>query len=186
MEEPSQVTAFPFEKFLEWPFLTFVILLIIGFRFHKEISERLSSISELTLGGKTKITLGSREVDARNIGDALTQAFQELESRVEAIEASQLDSDANKLSRNNEVLRDGDEIPEGLREFLWSRVYKMLNSDYWYARYVDTLASNTKTSEALMLSFLRSRPDVEVFQDGDRWAASLKSRSKKSRRSQKK
>ncbi|MEO9652432.1 MAG: hypothetical protein ABJ360_25670 [Roseobacter sp.] len=186
MEEPSQAASFPFEKLLEWPFLTFVILLIIGFRFHKEISERLSSISELTLGGKTKITLGSREVEARNIGDALTQAFQELESRVEAMEASQLDSNTKQQDQNSEALLDVDEIPDGLREFLWSRVYKMLNSDYWYARYVDTLASNTKTSEALMLSFLQSRPDVEVFQDGNRWVASLKSRSKKRRSSPKK
>lgn len=167
----------PFAKFLEWPFLAFLILLIMGFRFHKEISERLSAISELTLGGKTKITLGSREVEAKNIGDALTQAFQDLESRVEAIEATQPPPEQNQENQSTEGATDIGEVPEGLREFLWSRVYQMLSSDYWYARYVDTLAGNTSTSEELMLSFLKSRPDVEVFKDGNRWAASLKSRS---------
>lgn len=169
----------PVDKFLEWPFLAFLILLFIGFRFHKEISERLSSISELTFGGKTKIILGSKEVDAKNIGDALTLAFQELESRVEAIEASQLDRAPERNGQESEPFVDAEEIPEGLRELLWSRAYSMLNSNYWYARYVDTLAKNTHTSEELMLSFLQSRPDVEVFKDGDRWAASLKTRSRK-------
>ena len=170
---------FPVEKLLDWPFLAFLILLFVGFRFHKEIAERLSSISELTFGGKTKITLGSKEIDAKNIGDALTQAFQELEARVEAIEALQLDDVREEENPEKIALADSDEVPEGLRDLLWSRTYSMLNSDYWYARYVDTLAKNTHTSETLMLSFLRSRPDVEVFKDGDRWAASLKSRSRK-------
>ena len=49
--------------------------------------------------------------------------------------------------------------------------------------YVDTLAKNTSTSEDLMRRFLEERPDVHVFKDGDRWAASLTSRSSPKRKS---
>ncbi|MEM6901540.1 MAG: hypothetical protein AAGF76_10620 [Pseudomonadota bacterium] len=169
---------FAYDKLLDWPFLAFLVLLFAGIRFHKEIAERLASISELTLGGSTKIKLGRREVDAQNIGDALTQAFQELEARVEAIEAQNLSRVEYKVDRSEAEAESVDEPPEVLKEVPWSRVFEMLNSEFWYARYVETLAANTYTSEDTMLEFLKERPDVDVYRDrdGGRWLAKLKSR----------
>ncbi|MEP1931952.1 MAG: hypothetical protein ABJJ37_11785 [Roseibium sp.] len=159
------------EQILDWPFLAFLILMFIGFRFHKEIAERLSSISELSILGKTKIILGTKEVKAAEIGEALTQAFQDLEGRVEQLEIEKSQADTEAVEEEEGV------VPEGLKDMLWDRVYSLLNSEFWYARYVDTLAEKTATSPKLMYNFLKDRPDVDVFKDGHKWAASLRSRS---------
>ena len=165
------------ENLLDWPFLGFLLLVICGLKFHKPISDRIGSVTELTLGGKTKIVLGSKEIAAHEIGDALTSAFRELEARVERIEAHESFEQSEQHKTELDEPDGQGELPQGLQAFLWENVYKMLNSDYWFARYVDTLAKNTSVSEDAMLKFLKERPDVEVFKDGDRWAANLKSRS---------
>jgi len=167
---------FPFEKFLEAPFLTFVLVLIIGWRFHQDISNRLRAISELTIAGKTKIKLGYKEVDAKELGDALTSALQALEARVEELEATQSTSSRPHDVEATEA--SADTIPEEMREFLRPRVDDMLNSPVWQARYIDTLAKNTSVSEDLMHVYLRSRKDVAVFNDGGRPAAMLRRRSR--------
>ncbi len=52
----------------------------------------------------------------------------------------------------------------------------MLESNLWLGRYVETLAKNTSVSEETMLKFCRSRDDIGLFQDGERWVAALQER----------
>jgi len=55
------MSAFPFDKLLDWPFLTFLIIVMVSFRFRNEISEQISSISELSFGERAKISIGARK-----------------------------------------------------------------------------------------------------------------------------
>jgi hypothetical protein len=161
-------------KVLDWPFLAFVLVVVFLRMFRSAVRDRIGSVREMTFGGSTKITLGVKEIDASNIGKELTDALRGLVQRVEALEGK-----VNAETRGADIKESAsDEIPSGLKDLLWRSVFPMLNSDLWYARYVDTLAKNTSTSPELMERFLRSRPEVEVFQDGHRLAAGLKSRSR--------
>lgn len=55
------MNAFPFDRLLDWPFLLFLIIVIVLLRFRNEVSGRISSISELTFGDRLKISLGGKK-----------------------------------------------------------------------------------------------------------------------------
>jgi TIR domain len=67
-------------------------------------------------------------------------------------------------------------IPPALERRLAERIYPMLKSDRWLGRYVQTLAAAASVSEELMLTFCKSRGDIGLFKDGDRWVAALSER----------
>ena len=160
-------------KLLDWPFLAFLLIILFFRLFSSAIRDRIGSVVEMTIGGNTKIVLGIKQIEAADIGKELTETLRALEERVEAIEGK-----VSPKPGVETISADGTpDIPGGLQELLWKLVYPMLNSDLWYARHVDTLAKNTSTSPELMEKFLRSRPEVDVFLDGNKVAAGLKSRS---------
>jgi hypothetical protein len=68
------------------------------------------------------------------------------------------------------------EIPAALEKILEDKVYTMLKSNLWLGRYVETLANSASVSEETMLKFCRSRNDIGLFQDGERWVAALQER----------
>jgi TIR domain len=76
--------------------------------------------------------------------------------------------------RNEEAERVAG-VPPGLETILVKLVYPMLESKRWFGRYVETLAKAASVSEEMMLMFCRSRGDVDLFMDGERWVATLKS-----------
>jgi Alpha/beta hydrolase family len=71
---------------------------------------------------------------------------------------------------------ENQQIPTALEKILEDNVYTMLKSSVWLGRYVETLAKSASVSEETMLKFCRSRDDIGLFQDGERWVAALQER----------
>ena len=162
------------EKLLDWPFLFFILMIFVVFRFRPEISSWIKRIKEFEIGdGKFKFKIGKDEVPVENLGQAITDRLRDLESEIETLQASQsnLNETARTLEPNNDEL-----IPEDLYKLLEKRIYRMLRSRLWKGRYVKTLASSTSVSEETILKFARSRDDIELSQVKDQWVATLQER----------
>jgi hypothetical protein len=52
----------------------------------------------------------------------------------------------------------------------------MLESNLWLGRYVTTLAKAASVTEDTMLTFCKSKSDIGLFKDGNRWVAALRER----------
>ncbi|MGA2191448.1 MAG: hypothetical protein ABSH33_23270, partial [Steroidobacteraceae bacterium] len=104
-----------------------------------------------------------------------TARLRELQEEIESVRK---DMTARSTPAATAEVNTHDEIPRGLEAQLVDRVYPMLGSKLWLGRYVQTLAKNASVSEDLMLKFCRSRNDIGLFKDGDRWVAALSDRLK--------
>lgn len=162
-------------KILDWPFLFFVLVLLILYKFRVEISLWMRGVTEFEISkGTIKFKIGKDEVSLDKLDATLTARLRELQEEIEALR------NTGNASRNLLAPPEGErgEIPAGMETLLVERVYPMLTSKLWLGRYVETLAKAAAVSEELMLKFCRSRGDIGLFKDGDRWVAALSERLK--------
>ena len=124
-------------------------------------------------GFTANFKIGKDEVPLANLGSAITDRLRELEVAIESVKTQQVKPEVREIEAES---TDDLEIPISLEKILEDNVYKMLKSNLWLGRYVETLAKNTSVSEETILKFCRSRGDIGLFKDGERWVAALQER----------
>lgn len=151
-----------------------IILISLVLLFNSGILSRLENVGVSQDKGFTaNFKIGKDEVSVENLGSAITDRLRELEVGIESIKTQQVKPEVSEIKSNS---TEDLEIPIALEKILEENVYKMLESNLWLGRYVRTLAKNTSVSEETMLKFCRSRGDIGLFKDGERWVAALKER----------
>ena len=160
-----------FELLLDWPFLLFVVLMVGMFLFR-------SKLQELEIGKSgVKFKIGIRDVGVTELDEVITERLQELQEEIEALKSA----DYSGYQENDD---DGDlvnGIPRGLYELMEARVYPMLNSKLWMARFVDTISKNISVPEETVRAFCDHKPDITLYRrkNDDRWVAGLTHRMEK-------
>ena len=151
-----------------------IILISLVLLFNSGILSRLENVGVSQDKGFTaNFKIGKDEVSVENLGSAITDRLRDLEVGIESIKTQQVKPEVSEIKSNS---TEDLEIPIALEKILEENVYKMLESNLWLGRYVRTLAKNTSVSEETMLKFCRSRGDIGLFKDGERWVAALKER----------
>ena len=151
-----------------------IILISLVLLFNSGILSRLENVGVSQDKGFTaNFKIGKDEVSVENLGSAITDRLRELEVGIESIKTQEVKPEVSEIKSNS---TEDLEIPIALEKILEENVYKMLESNLWLGRYVRTLAKNTSVSEETMLKFCRSRGDIGLFKDGERWVAALKER----------
>lgn len=153
-------------KLLDWPFLLFIAL-IIGLVAFKE------KLQELEIGKSgIRFKIGIKDVTIDQLDKVITERLQELQEEIETLKSKQ-------LVEIEELAKDEDEIegiPRGLYELMEERIYPMLRSELWLARYVSTISRKISVSEDLVRKFCEHQPDIVVYMSGGRLAAGLSER----------
>jgi hypothetical protein len=163
-------------KLLDWPFLFFILILSALIKFRSEVSEWMKRVNEVKITrGTLHFKIGNDQVSLGKLDTTITARLRELQEEIESVRK---DMTARSTPAATAEVNTHDEIPRGLEAQLVDRVYPMLGSKLWLGRYVQTLAKNASVSEDLMLKFCRSRNDIGLFKDGDRWVAALSDRLK--------
>lgn len=171
----SDIAKLLIEKLLDWPFLLFILVVGGVITFYSQVSAWLSRVSEVELSnGALKFKIGKDEVPLESLDSTITARLREMQEEIE-----ELKSVGNlKISAAAKHHPPSTETPSALTEILMSHVYPMLESNLWLGRYVSTLAKAAAVTEEAMLEFCRSRDDIGLFKDGERWVAALASRLK--------
>lgn len=151
-----------------------IILISLVLLFNSGILSRLENLGVSQDKGFTaNFKIGKDEVSLENLGATITDRLRELEVSIESVKTQQVKPEVGEIK--SESTEDA-EIPSALEKILKDNVYKMLESNLWLGRYVETLAKNISVSEETMLKFCRSRDDIGLFKDGGRWVAALQER----------
>ena len=150
-----------------------VIIISIVLLFNSGMLSRLENLGVSQDKGFTaNFKIGKDEVSLENLGSTITDRLRELEVSIESVKTQQVKPEVKEIASKSEEL----EVPKALEKILEENVYRMLESNLWLGRYVETLAKNTSVSEETMLKFCRSRDDIGLFKDGGRWVAALQER----------
>lgn len=151
-----------------------IILISLVLLFNSGILNRLENLGvSKEKGFVVSFKIGKDEVSLENLGSAITERLRELESSIESVKMQKIESRIREIKSESP---EDTEISMALEKILEKNVYIMLQSNLWLGRYVKTLAKNTSVSEETMLKFCRSRDDIGLFKDGERWVAALQER----------
>jgi hypothetical protein len=161
-------------KLLDLPFLLFIIIAVSFFRFGSGMDSWMSRVTELEVSSKRlRFKIGKDEVTLDKLDATITARLQELQEEIERIRTTM----ASPVTLPPSQEGGGENsIPPALEAILENVVYPMLKSNLWLGRYVKTLAAAASVTELTMLTFCRSRNDIGLFKDGDRWVAALSER----------
>ncbi len=172
---PESLKHLMVSKLLDWPFLLFVLVIVVGFRFGQEIVAVLRR-GDITLAwGERSIRLRDlsqsfdKEIDPiRDDIDGLKRAVTRLEAQgvqIDHPQPSLPETAATSAARND------------LQEETKRRLREALQSPKFSWRSIDRLAAIAAVEESVVLDVLRSDPEV-IFSLGKsgRQLAGLRSR----------
>jgi hypothetical protein len=171
----GNVTTTIITKLLDWPFLFFLIVVAAFLKFRAELGPWLKRLTEVEVSSsKLSFKIGKDEVALDKLDDTITARLRELQEEIEALRSASNSSIV--MTEPESTLEEVKIIPLALENILVGRVYPMLKSNLWLGRYVTTLAHAASVSEETMLAFCKSRSDIGLFKDGNRWVAALSER----------
>jgi hypothetical protein len=170
----GNVTTTIITKLLDWPFLFFLIVVVFFLKFRAELGPWLKRLTEVEVSSsKLYFKIGKDEVAIDKLDDTITARLRELQEEIEALRSA---NNSSIPITESESTVERNKIPLALENILVGRVYPMLRSNLWLGRYVTTLAHAASVSEETMLAFCKSRSDIGLFEDGNRWVAALSER----------